>query len=316
MAADAELVSPFVLSYAYKRSTGPVLGRFLTGLREGRILGATTSRGAVLCPPSEYDPETGEDVLDLVEVGPGGIVESWTWVDRAPEGLAVEGPVAWALIRLDGADTAMLHAVRCSRERMATGLRVQAVFRPEASGMITDLHFEEVGQVQASAPLPIREPEPVRGFRSPTRLAYTVTAGATTADFLRGILNRELIGRRCPSCEKIFLPPRGSCPTCGVRTTEQVALSQKGTVTTFSVIRIPFEGQVLAPPYAAAHILLDGGDTPLLHIVGDCDVDKVRMGMRVEAVWAEDIQPTLASVRYFRPIDEPDAPYESFEEHV
>ena len=70
--ADAELVSPFVLEYAYKRSTGPILGRFLTGLREGKILAATTTRGPVLCPPSEYDPETGEDILDLVEVGPEG----------------------------------------------------------------------------------------------------------------------------------------------------------------------------------------------------------------------------------------------------
>lgn len=55
---------------------------------------------------------------------------------------------------------------------------------------------------------------------------------------------------------------------------------------------------------------------PLLHIVGDVDVDLVRMGMRVEAIWAEELKPTLASVRYFRPIDEPDVPYEDFREHV
>jgi uncharacterized OB-fold protein len=314
--ADAELVSPFVLEYAYKRSTGPILGRFLTGLREGKILAATTTRGPVLCPPSEYDPETGEDILDLVEVGPEGVVEAWTWLEEAPEALAVTGPIAWALVRLDGADTSMLHAVKCDRAHMATGLRVRAVFRADTAGMITDLHFEDAETAVPGDTSVPKDAEPVTRFLSPTRLAYTVTAGATTADFLRGILNRELIGRRCPSCAKIFLPPRGSCPTCGVRTTEQVPLAQKGTVTTFSVIRIPFEGQVLNPPYAAAHILLDGGDTPLLHIVGDCDVDEVRMGMRVEAVWAEDLQPTLASVRYFRPIDEPDAPYESFEEHV
>ena len=81
-----------------------------------------------------------------------------------------------------------------------------------------------------------------------------------------------------------------------------VELAQIGTVTAFSVIRIPFEGQVLEPPYACAHVLIDGADVPLLHILGECAVDAVAVGLRVEAVWAEQIEPTLASIRYFRPI--------------
>jgi uncharacterized OB-fold protein len=316
MAADVELVSPFVLEYAYKRSTGPVMGRFLTSLREGRIEGVRTAAGRVLCPPVEYDPETGEDVVDFVEVGPCGTVLSWTWVDEPLAAHPVQTPFAFALIQLDGADTSMLHALRGEQGALSTGLRVRAVFRDERVGSITDIAcFEaDIGEVQAIVPTDATEP--ITRFKAPTRLEYVVAAGATTAEFLRGILRRELIGRRCPSCEKIYLPPRGSCPTCGVRTSELVPLAHKGTVTTFSIIRIPFEGQVLEPPYAAAHVLLDGGDTPLLHIVGGVDVDLVRMGMRVEAVWAERLEPTLASVRYFRPIDEPDVPYAEFREHV
>jgi hypothetical protein len=61
---------------------------------------------------------------------------------------------------------------------------------------------------------------------------------------------------------------------------------------------------------------LDGADVPLLHLVGGCDVQEVRMGLRVSAVWAEDIQPTLASVMYFQPTGEPDAAYETYEAHV
>jgi uncharacterized OB-fold protein len=83
---------------------------------------------------------------------------------------------------------------------------------------------------------------------------------------------------------------------------EHVEVAQVGTVTAFSVIRIPFEGQVLQPPYACAHVVLDGADVPLLHILGECDVDTVCVGMRVVAVWVDDIQPTLASIRYFKPI--------------
>lgn len=145
-------------------------------------------------------------------------------------------------------------------------------------------------------------------LRTPTRLNYEVTAGAVTARFLTGILDKNLIGQRCPACRKVYIPPRGSCPTCAVPTTEAVPVGPRGTVTTFSVVRLPFEGQILPPPYACAHVVLDGADVPLLHIVGDCDVDTVRIGMRVEAVWAPVVEATLASVRYFRPVDEPDVP--------
>jgi hypothetical protein len=147
---------------------------------------------------------------------------------------------------------------------------------------------------------------PITVMKVPTRLAYTVTAGEVTTRFLSAILQQRLVGQRCPACEKVYIPPRGSCPTCAVPTTDPVEVGPRGTVTTFSVVRIPFEGQLLAPPYACAHVVLDGADVPLLHIIGECDVDLVRIGMRVEPVWASPIEPTLASVRYFRPVDEPD----------
>ena len=42
------------------------------------------------------------------------------------------------------------------------------------------------------------------------------------------------------------------------------------------------------------------------------------MGMRVEAVWVEpeELRPTLESIKYFRPTGEPDAPYDSYKEHL
>ena len=147
-------------------------------------------------------------------------------------------------------------------------------------------------------------------IRTPIRLEYTFTAGEAQSRFLRGLAEGKLIGQRCPSCRKVYIPPRGSCPTCAVPTHEAVEVGPRGTVTTFSVVRIPFEGQLLPPPYACAHVVLDGADVPLLHIIGECDVDVVRIGMRVEPVWAETLAPTLASVRYFRPVDEPDLPDE------
>jgi uncharacterized OB-fold protein len=119
---------------------GPVLGRFFGALRERRTLGVRTAGGRVLVPPAECDPETGEPTLDFVEVGPGGVVTTWAWVAEPTAKHPLERPFAFALVRLDGADTALLHAVDAgSPERMHTGLRVRPRWREETRGEIRDI---------------------------------------------------------------------------------------------------------------------------------------------------------------------------------
>ncbi len=139
-AARAALTAQYVLEYAYRRSVGPVLGRFFAALRDGRILGVRTQAGRVLVPPTEYDPETGEAVADLVEVGQAGTVTTWSWVAAPRPGQPLVKPFAWALVRLDGADTAVLHAVDAGApERMQTGMRVRARWREQRTGEMADL---------------------------------------------------------------------------------------------------------------------------------------------------------------------------------
>src|SRR5215475_12650734 len=99
-ASRVALSSPYVLEYTYRRSVGPVLGRFLAGLRDGKVLGARTAGGRVLVPPQEYDPDTGEPVGDLVEVGQQGVVTTWSWVAAPRAGHPLKQPFAWALVRL------------------------------------------------------------------------------------------------------------------------------------------------------------------------------------------------------------------------
>lgn len=136
-----ELTAPYLFEYAYRRSVGPVLGRFLGSLVEARIEGVRTRAGRVLVPPTEYDPDTGDAVSDdWVEVGPLGTVTTWSWEPRPRANQPLQQPFAWALVRLDRADTGLLHAVDAGAlERMRTGLRVRPRWRPERTGMITDI---------------------------------------------------------------------------------------------------------------------------------------------------------------------------------
>ena len=159
---------------------------------------------------------------------------------------------------------------------------------------------------------------PVEIIDTPIELSYRFTPGRAASRFLRGIEHGKIVGQRCPSCRKVYVPPRGACAACGVATDEEVQLTDKGTVTTFCVVNVPFYGQKIEIPYVSATILLDGADIGLMHLIQECEAKDVRMGMRVEAVWVppDERKPTLESIRHFRPTGEPDAPYDDFKEYV
>ena len=133
------------LEFPYSRTLGPVVGAFISGLRQGRLLGIRGRDGRVLVPPLEFDPVTGESLgAELLPVGPGGTVKAWTWVAEPLAKHPLDRPFAFALVQPDGADTAMVHAVDAgSIERMSTGMKVTARFRAEPAGLITDLEAWE-----------------------------------------------------------------------------------------------------------------------------------------------------------------------------
>ena len=138
---DSELLSaPLVIEYPFKRTTGPVIGAFLTGLREGILVGSRASDGRVLVPPMEYDPVTSEPLTEIVEVGPAGVVTTWAWVREPMPKHPLDRPFAWALIQPDGADSPMLHAVDAGDvAAMSTGMRVTPRWRAEREGHINDI---------------------------------------------------------------------------------------------------------------------------------------------------------------------------------
>jgi uncharacterized OB-fold protein len=136
------LTARHVIEYPYRRSLGPVLSRFFTGLRDRRIEGVRTESGRVLVPPSEYDPDTGDATTDFVEVGPGGVVRSWAWVHAPRAQHPLDHAFAFALIQLDGADTCLVHAVdpgKAGESGMSTGLRVTPAWADETIGQIQDI---------------------------------------------------------------------------------------------------------------------------------------------------------------------------------
>ena len=167
-------------------------------------------------------------------------------------------------------------------------------------------------------PASLQGVDPVKSIRTPASLQYTYSAGLASSRFLHQVAQKRLVGQRCPVCQKVYVPSRGSCPTDGVPTTEDVELSNSGTVTTYCVVNVPFAGQSIEIPYICAQVLLDGANLSFMGLLQEIPTDQIRMGMRVEAVWVEpeELTPSLASVKYFRPNGEPDADYETYKEYL
>jgi uncharacterized protein len=306
---DHPLQAALEIEFDYTRSLGPVLSEFMTALAERRILGARGADGRVHAPPFEYDPVSSEPPGELIEVGPEGTVVSWSWMPEPLEGQPLAGPFAWALIRLDGADTAMLHAVDAgSPAAMRTGLRVRTRWAASRVGSIRDIACFEPCDGPAAGDQGFAEAGTVTGTVTPVRLSYLHTASPGETAYLRGLADRRLLGQRCGVCGQVYVPPRGTCPADGVRTGEEVELADTGTVTTFCIVNVGYPGQRVTPPYVAAAVLLDGADIAFQHLVLGCEPGEVRMGLRVRAVWDDS-----GAISHFAPTGEPDAAYETYE---
>ncbi len=289
-------------------------------------MGARGADGRMHAPPFEYDPVSSDPPGELVAVGSEGTVVSWSWMPEPLEGQPLTEPFAWALIRLDGADTVMLHAVDAgSAAAVRTGLRVRPRWSANRVGSIRDILCFEPADAPAAAAgrdqLDEASQAPAGSdgasqvsagmIITPVRLHYEHTASPGESAYLRGLAEGRLLGQRCGVCGQVYVPPRGTCPADGVPTHDEVELPDSGTVTSFCIVNVGYPGQRVTPPYVAAAVLLDGADIAFQHLILGCDPGDVRMGMRVSAVWSDS-----GGVSHFAPTGEPDALYEIYARHL
>lgn len=147
----------------YEIHLGATWGRFMDGLKDRKILGNTGSRSnKVYVPPQAYCEETFEANDEWLEIGQSGDLEVFTIVHQGFRG-GPATPYAIGAIRLDGADTLLMHILRgvplespeALRSALPEGKRVRAVWATERVGHILDIsHFEpavESGQQSRSS---------------------------------------------------------------------------------------------------------------------------------------------------------------------
>lgn len=290
------------IQFPYKRSLGPVIGAFMTGLTERRLIGIRNG-STVMCPPLEWDPQTGKELAhDFVDVGPAGTVESWTWVAKPSPLHPLDRPFAFALVKLDGADTTLMHVVDAgSIDAMSTGMRVAPRWRAQRKGHMTDIEAfvpegeagerQEREQPSASGDAGgSGEPVTMMDYNASITYRIPTTKNAIRAD--EAIAQGRFLGLKCPACGRVYTGGKGYCPVDTLELDEEheVDLPQRGTISNFTIVTpIQYPGQTETEPFARVHVLLDDVDVvlgyqPLIEVPND----DIRIGMRVEAVWASD----------------------------
>jgi uncharacterized OB-fold protein len=260
-------------------------------------------------------------LTEIVPVSSVGTVLSWTWQPEPLEGQPLDRPFAWALIKLDGADVPLLHAVdvgAAGSDSIRTGTRVHVHWADEPAGAITDIAYFALGDEAEPVAETTDDREPVTVQVAPSSIEIQHTASLPESVFLRGLEEGKLLGARTGQNGKVYFPPKEADPATGLELDNYVELPDTGTVTTFAIINIPFAGQRIKPPYVAAYVLLDGADIAFLHLIQEIDATEVRMGMRVEAVWKprEEWGLGIDNIEYFKPTGEPDADYDTYKHHL
>ncbi|HMF47760.1 MAG TPA: Zn-ribbon domain-containing OB-fold protein [Candidatus Saccharimonadales bacterium] len=101
----------------------------------------------------------------------------------------------------------------------------------------------------------------------------------------------KLLMQHCKDCGAWVWTPRPLCNECGSEHIEWTAMSGKGEIYSFTVIRQvvgraaskSFEPDI---PYVVAWVDLDEGPRMISNVVG-CPVDQVTLGMKVSVVFEQ-----------------------------
>jgi uncharacterized OB-fold protein len=142
---------------------------------------------------------------------------------------------------------------------------------------------------------------------------YAWDTGVGIGAYLAGLKRGVILGARCGHCRKIVVPPRTVCEWCFRPMAEYVPLKDTGVVNTFSLCYVTWDVKRISEPEIPVVIMLDGASAlsetsvvmgGIMHKLGEVDPQKVKIGMRVQAVWKPEAERegAITDILYFKPV--------------
>lgn len=139
----------------------------------------------------------------------------------------------------------------------------------------------------------------------PIEMAQTwrYASGSAMERFTGGLRERRIEALHCRVCNRRYLPPRPFCGRCHHRLSNWVPVADTGELKAWTVMQIPIldgrSGEMREAPYGMGLILLDGADTTLNHYLAENDLQRLAIGMRVRAVWREELHGAMDDILHF-----------------
>ncbi len=142
---------------------------------------------------------------------------------------------------------------------------------------------------------------------------FNVTTGETYGRFFNGLKEKKLLGNKIG--ESSYFPPKPFCSRTLKSEAELLESDGIGIIEAFTIyndeinmVNYPQNASIPKTPFVLGVIKIGNSDHCLLHFLsgfGESDIkelpDKIKVGMKVKPVWAEERTGGILDIKYFEP---------------
>jgi uncharacterized OB-fold protein len=148
--------------------------------------------------------------------------------------------------------------------------------------------------------------EPIIVESGPAEQPFSYAVGLHGSRFFQELKQGRFLGIRCARCKRVYVPPRKVCGECYAAMEDFVEVGPRGVIATYTILRYAFidpeTGEQKPVPYGYGFIRLDGADTLFQHFIDIVDERRVKIGARVEPIFARQRKGTIRDIECFRVI--------------
>lgn len=159
--------------------------------------------------------------------------------------------------------------------------------------------------------------DPVKTIESVVSLDYERPLTLATREYLDAIRDGRIIAHRCPSCDRVYTPPKGYCPICTVPhgKADEIELSSTGTLVGYTILN-PDALHQGEQPTVRGTVQLDGSEVTITGDLPDVQPDDAHPGIRLRAIFSSPSDAEAAEgagwggfgIRGWERTGEPDVP--------
>jgi uncharacterized protein len=147
-----------------------------------------------------------------------------------------------------------------------------------------------------------RNPNAPQAWSGDMPVTSRYTFGLAGERFFRALREEgQILGSRCPKCDRTYVPATAFCERCLGALTEWIDVGLAGEVHTYTVLYQDLDGELQQPEII---VFVKFGDGGIIHKLRDVPIDAIRIGMQVEAVLkpVDSREGNILDIEYFRPV--------------